>query len=110
MGFWTAEMRRFKEAQQRLGERLNLMEVHYQDLLGYPVRHVREIYRRAGTQLDDRGEAAVNAWLQENPAGKHGKNVYQLEHYGLNPSAVDAGFREIGRAHVCTPVTNAHLV
>lgn len=94
MEFWTAEMSRFKEARQRLGDRLNLVEVHYQELLGEPIRHVRTLYQRAGTTLDERGEAAILCWLHDNPAGKHGRNVYQLERYDLDATSVAAAFAE----------------
>ncbi|HKY93029.1 MAG TPA: sulfotransferase [Nevskiaceae bacterium] len=92
LDFWTAEMARFAQARQRLGDQLNLVQVHYQDLLGDPLRHVRTLYERAGTRLDARGETSIRSWLADNPAGKHGKNVYQLERYGLTPTDVAAAF------------------
>jgi hypothetical protein len=92
LDFWTAEMERFAQARRRLGDRLNLTQIHYQDLLGDPLRHVRALYARAGTRLDATGEHAIRRWLADNPAGKHGRNVYTLERYGLDAADVTAAF------------------
>ena len=94
MDFWPAEMRRFYETRRRLGSALNLMEVHYQDLLSDPIRHIRALYERAGTSLTAAGAQAIQSWLAHNPAGKHGRNVYELHRYGLSEHAVKSAFAE----------------
>jgi hypothetical protein len=94
MDYWPAEMQRFYETRRRLGGQLNLREVHYQDLLSDPIHHLRDLYQRAGTQLSVEGERAIRAWIDNNPAGKYGKNVYDLERYGLTSDQVDAAFKE----------------
>lgn len=92
LDFWTAEMERFAQARRRLGDRLTLTQVHYQDLLGDPLRHVRALYERAGMRLETTGEQSIRRWLADNPAGKHGKNVYGLQRYGLDAADVTAAF------------------
>ena len=92
VNYWTAELERFEQSRRRLGNRLNLMKIHYQELLSDPVRHLYEVYARAGTQLDSHGEQAIRRWLADNPAGKHGKNVYKLERYGLTAATVSDTF------------------
>ncbi len=92
MTFWQAEMQRFADSRARLGDRLDIQEVHYQDLLSDPIRHVRVLYERAGVRLGDDGERAIRTWLADNPAGKHGKNVYDLARYGLSSAEVAAAF------------------
>jgi hypothetical protein len=92
MEFWPAEMSRFYAARQRLGDKLKLMELNYQALLEAPISHIRELCALAGTSLSDQGEYAIRRWLDENPAGKHGKNVYNLERYGLTADQIDTAF------------------
>lgn len=94
MAFWIPEMARFHESRRRLGDSLRLSEIHYQDLLQDPIRHARAIYELAGTRLTPEGEEAMCRWLADNPAGKHGKNMYDLERYGLTKDRVERAFAE----------------
>lgn len=94
MAFWKAEMRRFHDARQRLGARLNLIEIPYKELMADPVEKICEIYRRAGDELAPDSERAIRSWIADNPAGKHGKNEYSLDTFGLTESMVEAAFSE----------------
>ncbi|MDB5970124.1 MAG: hypothetical protein JWQ90_2574 [Hydrocarboniphaga sp.] len=94
LDFWQVEMLGFHRTRRRLGSHLNLVEVEYRDLLADPIHHIGQFYRRAGTELTAEGAAAIRAWIADNPADKHGKNVYTLERYGLSPEQVDAAFGE----------------
>jgi len=92
MDFWVDEMTRFFEARQRLGDKLQLMEINYQELLSNPIHHIRRLYDLADTSLSAESEQAILRWIGENPAGKHGKNIYSLEKYNLTSEQVDAEF------------------
>lgn len=92
MDFWSAEMQRFVDTRRRLGDSLNLLEIPYQRLMQDPIAEIRQIHRRAGRQLSAEGERCIRQWIADNPPGKHGKNVYALETYGLTPAMVDRTF------------------
>ena len=90
--YWVPEMHRFQQARARLGNRLKMIEVDYRDMLADPIRHIRTFYQQAGLALSDAGEAAIRAWIADNPAGKHGINQYSLERYELTEAMVDDAF------------------
>src|SRR3546814_3203779 len=46
----------------------------------------------------------------ENVAQEHGISRQDQDAFALRSQQRAAAAQEIGRAHVCTPVTNAHLV
>lgn len=96
--YWVPEMHRFSQARARLGARLKMIEVDYRDLLADPIPHIRAFYLQAGTRLSDEGEAAIRAWIADNPAGKHGINQYSLERYELTEAMVDDAFGFLGGA------------
>ena len=52
------------------------------------------LYENADTSLTPEGEQAIRAWIADNPAGKHGKNVYDLERYGLTSAQVESAFAQ----------------
>lgn len=70
---------------------LEIMEIHYLDLVRDPVAMAREIQGRAGRPVDKAGEEAMRAWLAANPS--HKKHRYSLEQYHLNPETVDRTFQ-----------------
>lgn len=90
--YWVPEMHRFQQARARLGSRLKMIEVDYRDMLADPIRHIRTFYEQAGIALSGAGEAAIRAWIADNPAGKHGVNQYSLERYELTEAMVDDAF------------------
>src|SRR3546814_726924 len=49
-------------------------DMRYKDLASDPVAAVRGIYDRFGWDFMPATEAGVLGWLDDNPAGKHGKN------------------------------------
>src|SRR3546814_4702132 len=78
-----------------------------------------------GVLLEDFGDARMRDWLDENPSGEqaayegavdalvrlHDAPAGPFAPYDMAAYAREFGlFTEIGRAHVWTPVTNAHLV
>lgn len=92
--FWRFEMQRFVRAKKILGDRLTIYEVPYKELLGNPLEHIRTIYANAGLSLTETGQSEISNWIEQNPAGKHGKNIYSLERYGLSEDDVQRLFGE----------------
>jgi len=98
--FWAEEMRRFHDGCKKLGDQLKLLEMPYSDLLANPFAHIGQLYGMAGTHLTDEGERAIRRWIADNPAGKHGRNVYRLERYGLTEAQIDSVFGSGGTVSV----------
>ena len=60
------------------------VDVHFRELVKDPIATVRAIYERTGRDLTPQTEQAMRQWLEDNPAGKHGKHEYRLEDFGLD--------------------------
>jgi hypothetical protein len=64
------------------------VDVGYRDLVAAPLAVVRRLYARLDRELESPAEAAMTAWLADNPQHKHGRHRYSLEQFGLTPDAV----------------------
>lgn len=75
-------------AYRRTHPDLPIHDLRYKDLASNPTGAVREIYDRFNWDFTAESEAGIARWLAENPAGRHGKHVYQLADFGLTAEAV----------------------
>jgi len=55
---------------------------------------VQSIYDAFDLPMSEQGEAAMKAFIEDNPPGKHGVHRYAPEDYGLVPEQVRADFAE----------------
>lgn len=79
----------------------SMVDVHYADLLADPIGAMRKLYAEWGDDFTPETEAAMQAWLDENPQGKFGKHEYALEKYGLTVEGARARFeRYLSAYHV----------
>jgi len=53
---------------------------------------VEKIYRVFDLPLSDESRAAMQAHVDANPKGKHGKHEYNLAEYGLTKEMIEARF------------------
>jgi hypothetical protein len=53
---------------------------------------VRRAYEHFGLDLTDEAAAAMQSFLDENPADKHGRHLYQFESIGMDEQEVRAMF------------------
>ncbi len=74
---------RIMEARDRLGED-RIIDVHYADMVTDPLGTMRSLYKALGDDFTPEAEAAMQAWLADNPQNKFGKHDYQLEKFGLS--------------------------
>ena len=65
-----------------------IIDVHYADLVGDPLRTIERIYAACDRELDDRARNAVAAYVDANPKGRFGTHGYRLEDFGLQPDAL----------------------
>jgi hypothetical protein len=82
---------RIMDARDRLGED-RMVDVHYDRLTTDPIGTMRRLYAALGDAFTPEAEAAMQAWLDDNPQGKFGKHEYKLAQYGLDMDMLVAGF------------------
>ena len=70
------------------------LDVHHDDFVADPWPVVEAIYRMRGTALESQGRAAMQAWLDAHPQGKHGKHQYRLEDYAITRGEVESLFTD----------------
>jgi hypothetical protein len=74
---------RIMDARARLGHD-RIIDVHYAELTRDPIGTMRTLYAALGDPFTAEAEAAMQAWLDDNPQGKFGKHDYKLARYGLS--------------------------
>ncbi len=60
-----------------------------QELVDDPMGVVERVYQAFGMPLDTAARSALQAHIDANPKGKHGKHEYKLEEYGLTRELID---------------------
>ena len=74
---------RIMDTREKLGHD-RIVDLHYADVTRDPMGAIRKLYADLGDTLSAEAEAAMLAWLAENPQGKFGKHEYALDQYGLS--------------------------
>ncbi len=64
----------------------------YTELVNDPIGSVHRIYDFFGYDCDDRMDAGMKLWLDENPRHKHGAHRYDLAQFGLDLPAIERHF------------------
>lgn len=82
---------RIMDFRDRHGED-RIVDVHYADLTTRPIETMRSLYAALGDPFTPEAEAAMQAWLDENPQGKFGRHDYKLGQYGLSVEQLAPGF------------------
>ena len=72
----------------------SIHHIGYRELTADPLGTMRQAYAHFGEELSPEAAAAMQAMLDANPQGKHGKHKYALEDYGLTRDGVNAHFRD----------------
>ena len=71
-----------------------IYDVQYADTVREPMAVVRGIYQHFGEPLTGEAEAAMQAYLDANPKGKHGSHSYDLAEFGLSVAGVRERFKD----------------
>jgi Sulfotransferase family len=69
-----------------------IVDVQYTDLVRDPVSTVRAIYAAVGDELDQRGAAAISAYVEAHPRGQFGAHRYDVDEFGLDAEALAERF------------------
>lgn len=72
----------------------SILDVQYVDVMKNPIGECRRIYEHFGEPFTEAAENAMNAYMEANPKGKHGKHEYSLERYGLTREGVHEAFAD----------------
>lgn len=75
----------------------SICDVSYKALTRDPVGEMQRVYAHFGETLSSAAEAAMRAYVDRNPQGKHGRHDYGLEEYGLSEGEVRERFANYER-------------
>ena len=83
--------------EQGLAQRARLPEELFVDcsqreFVDQPMAVVEKVYRAFALPLSDESRVAMQAHVDANPKGKHGKHEYDLAEYGLTRELIEARF------------------
>ena len=73
--------------------RSQVMDLYFRDFMSDQVGTVRRAYEHFGLELSAEAAAAMQTFLDENPADKHGRHLYTLADTGMVEPEVRAMFR-----------------
>jgi hypothetical protein len=68
-------------------------DMQFSDFVADQFAVISDIYDAFGLPMSDDGAARMQAFIAENPKGKHGLHLYTPEEYGIDPDAVRREFR-----------------
>ena len=90
---WQARehVERVMDVRSRMGHD-RIIDSHYADLLRDPIDSMRKLYAALGDEFTPEAEAAMQAWLDDNPQRKFGKHEYKLDQYGLSKEKLEPLF------------------
>jgi hypothetical protein len=94
MDMLTVYTTRFEEDRAELEAEFEqpFIDIRHDEFLRDPWPAIERIYLSRGTPLSAQGRAAMQAWLDANPPGKHGVHEYRLQDYGIERAEVTALF------------------
>ncbi len=68
-------------------------DMYFPDFVADQFAVVRDIYEVFDLPMSDEGAARMQAFIADNPKGKHGLHLYTPEEYGIDPDVVRRDFR-----------------
>jgi len=94
--YWPARlqelMQMFMDVRSSGTNDSRFIDVYYQDLLKDPVGQGIQILR-AAVALDDKSEAAMQAWVDGNQRGERKAHSYSAEEFGLSDEGIQKQFQ-----------------
>ena len=90
LDFWARSVERAEAVRKGCPQRF--VDVRFDDFKRQPMAVVRDIYRRAGLELQPATEQCMAQWLTANTRHKHGRHEYSPAQYGLSEQAIHERF------------------
>lgn len=85
-----AHLQRSLDARKSAGVGERILDIAYRDTVLDPVGVVRRINEHFGRSFSDEHARRINAYMAQNPQGKHGEHRYSAEEYGLDEATLRA--------------------
>ncbi len=70
-----------------------VVDLYFQDFIQDQVGTVRRAYQHFGLELSDSAASAMQSFLDDNPADKHGKHLYSFVDIGMDEQKIREMFR-----------------
>jgi hypothetical protein len=97
LGDWfngtVAARRRIGDARSRGENDVRFFDVHYRELVADPVAMAGRILAAAGLETTDASRSAMQQWLADNRADKHGGHRYTPDEFAIDADALREGMR-----------------
>ncbi len=71
-----------------------VVDLYFRDFMADQVGTVRRAYEHFGLELSDSAASAMQTFLDNNPADKHGKHLYSLANTGMDETELRALFTD----------------
>ncbi len=71
-----------------------VVDLYFRDFMADQVGTVRRAYEHFGLELSDSAASAMQGFLNDNPADKHGKHLYSLANTGMEEAELRALFTD----------------
>ena len=94
VGDFAWEIEKHLRQRDAMGDRLQILDIQYEQTRDDPIGVIRQVYERAGRKLTQHRIDAMLAWEKVHPLHHAGSYTYRMEDYGLTPESIDAAFRE----------------
>ncbi len=87
---FLAELRKHMQLRESMSEKLNILDILYEDIRADAIGVIERIYQHAGRELMPRRKQAMLEWEANHPQHASGKISYVLEDYGFTRADIDA--------------------
>ena len=65
------------------------IDIKHDEFVQNPWPDLEKVYAATGATISNEGKTNMQAWLDENQPGKHGKHEYDIADYGIEQSEID---------------------
>ena len=89
----------FRKSLDREREKKQFFDVSFKHLVNDPIERVKQIYSHFGLEYTGKFEEKMRKYLKENPQGKHGRNNYSLQEFGLNSEEINELFSDYNKVY-----------
>ena len=82
----TEDLLRASIEQRHLVPKDQVLNVRFHEYMADQIGTLKGVYKFIGQPFTDEAERAIQAFIDNNPKGKHGTVQYRLENVGINPA------------------------
>ena len=86
--------RLFQEKWTRIKSQSQMVALYSQDFIKDPIGIVRRAYEHFDLDLSDQAESAMQSFVDDNPADKHGQHFYSFADTGMDEQKVRELFHD----------------